>query len=108
MAESEKTGALEEYQLMWNLAPGPAPMVNQMLVQGAPDADGGPGELVVRLGYALPAPNSAPSEVIPVATVAAFMLTRSRAEQLREFLKEQIDVWDAADAKARGNRQVHD
>jgi hypothetical protein len=104
MADASEADEIREYQLIWNFPPGPAPMVNQMLLQSVPDGDGGPGEIVVRLGYALPGPDHSPSEPVPVTTVAHFSLTRHRAEQLRTFLQQQIEFWDKADSAARGEK----
>jgi hypothetical protein len=101
MAESDPTHELQEFGLVWNLPTGPAPLVNQIVLQGLPDADGGPGEIVVRLGYALPSPQQTQGEPVVVTTVAAFTLSRHRAEQLRSFLTEQIDNWDAMDHSTR-------
>lgn len=86
--------------ITWNVFAGPPPLVNQFLVQSQPDADGGPGEIVVHLGYSL-IPPEVPKEPISVTTVASFALTRHRAEQLAEFLKQQIEHWDNADMGTR-------
>ncbi|MHA3021280.1 hypothetical protein ACXPWS_13600 [Mycobacterium sp. BMJ-28] len=104
MAEFDPMKEMEDVQLMWNLPSGPAPLVNQLLLQPVPDADGGPGEIVVRLGYALPPPNPTPGESVSVTTVAAFTLTRHRAAQFRDFLDQQINYWDAMDTAARGEK----
>jgi hypothetical protein len=80
-------------------------MVNQFVLQSIPDSDGGPAEIVVRLGYVLPPPHQPSEQPLPVTTVAAFTLTRYRAEQLRDFLTQQIDNWDSLDSAARGERQ---
>lgn len=89
--------------IVWNVSTGPPPLVNQFLVQSQPDADGGPGEIVVHLGYSL-IPPSPPKEPIPVTTIASFALTRHRAEQLMGFLKQQIENWDTANAATRRQR----
>ncbi|MGD1241191.1 hypothetical protein [Mycobacterium seoulense] len=104
MADSENTDDVREFHLIWNLPSGPAPMVNQFILQPVPDGDGGPGEIVVRLGYVLPAPDQDPTQRVPVTTVAAFTLTRYRAEQLLGFLKEQIDSWDQMNRAVRGEK----
>jgi hypothetical protein len=104
MAESADVSALQEVAVVWNLPPGPAPMVNQFVLQAIPDSDGGPAEIVVRLGYVLPSPHEPSEGPLPVTTVAAFTLTRYRAEQLRGFLTEQIDNWDKIDSAVRGER----
>lgn len=98
------SGELVSVPIVWTVSPGPPPLVNQFLLQGQPDADGGPGEIVVHVGYAL-APPSPPKGGVPVTTVASFALTRHRAEQLQEFLQEQIDNWDKLDASTRGKER---
>lgn len=90
--------------IVWNLPAGPPPLVNQFLLQGQPDADGGPGEIVVHLGYAL-SPPSPPRGGVPVTTVASFALTRQRAEQLQKFLQDQIANWDKMNANTRGKEE---
>jgi hypothetical protein len=105
MAASDPLEEVHEFPLAWNLPPGPAPLVNQFVLQPLPDGDGGPGEIVVRLGYALPSPNQKDGQPVPVTTVAAFTLSRHRAEQLRGYLTEQIDNWDAIDRSARQKGQ---
>jgi hypothetical protein len=85
---------------VWNVPAGPPPLVNQFMVMSQPDADGGPGEIVVHLGYSI-APPSAPKGAIPVTTVASIALTRHRAAQLVEFLNQQIENWDKGNAAVR-------
>ena len=104
MADASDADQIQEFQLIWNLPVGPAPMVNQFLLQPAPDGDGGPGEIIVRLGYALPNPNHNPDDPVPVTTVTQFSLTRHRADQLQQFLQEQIEFWDKSNSAARGGQ----
>lgn len=88
---------------VWNVPAGPPPSVNQLLLHAQTDADGGPAEIVVHLGYAL-SPPQAPEGGVPVTTVASFSLTRHRAQQLQEFLGQQIDHWDKMDEEIRRAR----
>lgn len=104
MADSEGETEVREVRVGWQVPTGPAPMVNQFLLQSVPDGDGGPGEIVVRLGYVVVAPDQNPDQTVPVTNVAAFTLTRYRAEQLRGFLTGQIDAWDRIDRETRGKR----
>jgi hypothetical protein len=93
--------------VVWNVPTGPPPLVNHFLLGTQPDADGGPGEIAVHVGYAaLPLRSPGAGEkitAIPVTTVASFTLTRHRAEQLVGFLNRQIEHWDKANAQVRGS-----
>lgn len=106
VADSEGLGEIREIQLVWNLPTGPAPLVNQFHIQPVPDGDGGPGEILVRLGYVAAVAQQDPNQPVPVTNVASFTLTRNRAEQLRGFLTEQIADWDQTDRQVRGERKT--
>lgn len=108
MADSPDVNAITEVPVQWNLPAGPAPLVNHFILQLVPDADGAPGEIVVRLGYVaappVPLVRLPPDEPLLVTTVASFALTRHRAKELVGYLQEQIDSWDKADLALRGER----
>jgi len=76
------------------------------------DADNGPGEIVVNLGYVtpplLPPTESGPSQfpdAVSVTTVARFSMTRRRAQELAEILQKHIGDWDNGDRIVRGGDQ---
>lgn len=110
MADPEGTPGLDpamnQFPAEWPLPGGPAPLVNHFLLQAVPDADGGPGEILVRMGYVVPPPPGLPSQqTLQVTNVAAFTLTRARAGEIVGYLQEQIRFWDQADEVARGKRE---
>lgn len=98
-------------EIEWPLTTGPASLVNYFLSQAVVDADGGPGEIVVRLGYVLPPPIPTTAQLsgqgskLQITNVAAFSLTRARAAELAEYLRQQVENWDLADEAARGVRE---
>lgn len=109
MVDNGGEGGLQSVPIVWQIDSGPAPMVNQFMLQAVVDADGGPGEIVVNAGYVVP-PAFTPAEgdvtdiqqgAVAVTNVARFSLSRHRAKQLMQFLSEQIDQWDAGDAIVR-------
>jgi hypothetical protein len=104
MADDEPQVEMQEVHLSWNLPTGPPPLVSQFLLHPVPDADGGPAEILVHLGYAVIPPGdrrSDPNSQVPITTVASFALTRHRAEQLKDFLSQQIAQWDRMAASVR-------
>lgn len=110
MADAESTPefdpGINQLAVEWPIPAGPAPLVNNFLLQGVLDADGGPGEILVRLGYtAPPPPGPLAAQPIQVTNVAAFTLSRARAGELLGYLNQQIDFWDQADEAARGKRE---
>jgi hypothetical protein len=105
MANDAPAAGVQQAQILWNVPTGPPPLVNQFVLMPVPDADEGPAEIVVHLGYASAPPGDRrpdPNLVIPVTTVASFALTRKRAEQLKGFLEEQIAQWDRLALDRRG------
>lgn len=90
--------------IVWNVPSGPPPLVNQFFLYSQPDADGGPGEIIAQLGYST-VPPAPPKGPIQVTTIANFALTRHRAQQLAEFLNQQIEHWDKANAATRGSER---
>lgn len=110
---NESPGEMHSVSVTWQLDSGPPPLVNQFVLQGVVDGDGGPGEIIVTAGYVAPppsppapngsdGPHAEETDSIAVTTVARFALTRHRAEQLVGYLSQQIAQWDQNDALTRG------
>lgn len=99
--------------LAWPSDDTPPSPANQHIVQMVQEVDGGPGELVVTMGYVLP-PNLTPETVaalqqsgqgLPVSLTSRFLVSRRQAEALMASLQEVISRWDQLDAEARGTRR---
>lgn len=99
-------------QLVWPPDGTPPVAANQHLVQIAQDADGGPGEMIVTMGYVVP-PNLSPDQAaelqrsgqaLHVTPVSRFMVSRHQAEALVGTLQDMIANWDQINLQARGGR----
>ncbi|MEV8222318.1 MULTISPECIES: hypothetical protein [Dietzia] len=98
--------------LVWPTDGTPPTPANQHQIQIAQDADGGPGEMILSLGYIVP-PNLSPEQVmeleqtgqaLQVNPVGRFMISRHQAEALVASLQDMIANWDRFSAHIRGGR----